>query len=229
MSTVYVPTNDEFKAGVAAYERRESRGPTYFEALERFRANWGKAGSMADAIWLLLKSWHRQFYRFGPVDLNALAACIEQTMHQLGQLRSRGIESLCSADEPTLKALFRGFTVATRRKNNSGLQESTVATAKALHLISPGFLPLWDNPIACHYGYLLMWFEDYFSFCWQMKEFAAAAKTYLNSTDDRTPLKRIDEFNYSAYTKHWIVLRSHNITTAYCQIARGCPDLRTTD
>jgi hypothetical protein len=59
-----------------------------------------------------------------------------------------------------------------------------------------------------------MWSEDYISFCWQMKELATAVKTYLSPTDDRTPLKRIDEFNYAAYTKHWIAIGSRNAASA---------------
>jgi hypothetical protein len=201
---VYIPTRDQFCAGIAAYEQKESRGPMYFKALRKLREGWSKAEVMADAIWLLLKSWHRQFYRFGPLDPKVLATCIERNTRHLDYLRSREIESLCTADELTVRVLFREFTVATRRSNRSGLQDSTVATAKALHLLSPGLLPLWDNPIAWHYGHLLMWSEDYVSFCWEMKELAAPVKGYVHPTDDRTLLKRIDEFNYAAYTKHWI-------------------------
>jgi hypothetical protein len=209
MPTFYVPTRDEFKAGLTAYEKYERRGPVYFEALGKLREAWGSAEPMADAIWLLLESWHRQFYRFGRVDLKTLATCIEKTMHDLDRLRSRENRTFCTADEPTVKELFRAFTVATYRKNNSGLQESTVATAKALHLVSPGLLPLWDNRIAWRYGCSLMWAEDYISFCWLMKEFAHAVKPFLDPGDDRTLLKRIDEFNYAAYTKRWIAVSPH--------------------
>ncbi len=204
MPAFYVPTRDEFQAGLAAYEKKERRGPVYFEALGKLRGCWGGAEPMADAVWLLLKSWHREFYRFGPLDLKVLADCIEKTTHELEELRSRDIQTLCAADEPTIKALFRAFTVATRRENKRGLQESTVATAKALHLLCPDFMPLWDNPIARQYGWLLMWAEDYFSFCWQMKELATAVKSFLDAADDRSLLKRVDEFNYTAYTKHWL-------------------------
>lgn len=214
MAALYVPTSDEFSAGIRAYEKNERRGLTYFEALRNLRADWGRAELMADAIWLLLKSWHRPFYMYGPLDLKALARCVEETMHDLDRLRSREVLSLCAADEPTVEGLFRAFTVATRRRNKSGSQESTVATAKAVHLACPGFLPLWDNPIAYRYGYTLMWSKDYISFCWQMKELATAVKTYLRPTDDRTLLKRIDEFNYAAYTKHWIATGSRNAASA---------------
>lgn len=168
---------------------------------------------MADAIWLLLKSWHRQFYRFGPLDLKVLASCIASHTPDLDRLRSRDILDFSSADELTVKASFRAFTVATRRVNKSGFQDSTVATAKTLHLFAPAFLPLWDNPIARRYGCLLMWSDDYVSFCWQMKEFAGAIKPLCEAVDDLSLLKRLDEFNYSAYTKSWVVIPYHAAAT----------------
>ena len=207
MSTFYVPTRDEFGTSLTAYEKKERRGPVYFEALGKLRGAWGRAEPMADAIWLLLRSWHRQFYRFGSPDLKILAACVGETTHDLDRLRSRDIQDFCAADEPTVKELFRAFTVATRRKNKRGVQESPVAAAKALHLLCPDFLPLWDDWIAWEYGYALMWSEDYVSFCWQMKEFATAIKPFVPPADDRSLLKRIDEFNYAAYTKHWIAIK----------------------
>jgi hypothetical protein len=165
---------------------------------------WGKAGPMAEAIWRLLKSWHRDFYRFGSVDLRALANCIEANMDDLDRFRPRGIASLCKEDEPTVKVLFRAFTDATRQRNKSGSQESTVATAKSLHLLAPGFFPLWDNPIAYHYDSFPMEAGDYVAFSWKMKDRAAAIESYLSPADDRTPLKRIDEFNYAVHTKNWV-------------------------
>ena len=46
----------------------------------------------------------------------------------------------------------------------------------------------------------LMWAHNYVAFCWQMKELAEAAHDYQPDPDDRSLLKRIDEFNYSLYT-----------------------------
>ena len=44
-----------------AYERNEPRGRDYFIALRQLTIGWGEASAMADAIWVLLKSWHREF------------------------------------------------------------------------------------------------------------------------------------------------------------------------
>ena len=97
---------------------------------------------MADSIWALLKSWHREFYRFGRLDLAELARCVEDHMPVLGGLCGRTIESLCAYDEQTIEKLYGPFTTATSRHNKRGVQESAVATAKALHILAPGFLPL---------------------------------------------------------------------------------------
>jgi hypothetical protein len=63
---------------------------------------------------------------------------------------------------------------------------------------------LWDNAIAGAYDQFPMWAHNYIAFCWQMKEVAAAVQGYQPDPDDRSLLKRIDEFNYSVYTKRWI-------------------------
>lgn len=95
------------------------------------------------------------------------------------------------------------FTSALRG-GRDGSGESTVATAKAVHLLAPKCLPLWDNDITWKHGHVLKWADDYIRFCWQMKKLPTAVKGYLPSNDDRSILKRIDEFNYAAYTKQWI-------------------------
>jgi len=159
---------------------------------------------MADAIWVLLRSWHREFYRFGRLEQLDSAKCIEDKLHILETLRERTIESLSSDDEPVIRQLSGPFTEATRRHNKRGVQGSEVATAKALHLLAPRFLPLWDNSIAGVYSQFPMWAHNYICFCWQMKDLAAAVRSYIIEPDDRTLLKQIDEFNYSAYTKRWI-------------------------
>jgi hypothetical protein len=172
----------------------------YFTALKGLTQGRGRPDAMAEAIWLLLKSWHHAFYRFGMFDLALLRQCIEGNLGVLTLIRSRSIDSLSREDEELIATLFSEFTSALRGPR----AESQVAPAKSLHLLAPGFLPLWDNPIAFRYGWLLMRSREYVSFCWQMKELAAAVTAYLLSPDDRTVLKRIDEFNYSVYTKGWV-------------------------
>jgi hypothetical protein len=41
-----------------------------------------------------------------------------------------------------------------------------------------------------------------------LRAYANAVSCYVNEADDRTLLKRLEEFNYSAYTNFWIKVGS---------------------
>ena len=200
-----VPTEADFKAAIRAYRAQEIRGPVCFNALARISTGWGNADEMSAGIGLLLRSWHNAFYRFGSYDPACLTACIDENIEILSDLRERTIGSFSTDDEPLVRYLFNVFTNALKGGKN-GEQRSTVATAKAMHLLAPAFLPLWDNYIAGAYGQFPMWANNYIGFCWQMKELAVVVEGYMPNPDDCTILKRIDEFNYAIYTKSWVTL-----------------------
>ena len=141
----------------------------------------------------------------GPQDPARLAACLDENMVIVGALRERMIHSFALDDESVVRRLFINLTAALKG-GKKGEQESTVATAKAMHLLAPGFLPLWDNPIAGAYGQSPMRAQNYISFCGQMKELASAVQGYLPNPDDCTILKRVDEFNYAVFTQRWVRL-----------------------
>src|SRR5207302_1588820 len=113
-------------------------------ALHKIKANWGESARMADGIWLLLRDWHRPFYRWGQGDPQNIASAIEQNITALGAIRDRTIVTLSASDEVQIRSLFRAFAQATRRTNKNGSQPSSVGAAKVLHLLSPAFLPIWD-------------------------------------------------------------------------------------
>jgi hypothetical protein len=192
-----IPSSEQFLAGVAAYDGNNC---VYFEGLLGLQAGWGDPAKMADAIWPLLRNWHADFYRYGNGDPQAIASAIGQNIGPLNTLRNRTINTLCAADEPVIRTLFWAFAKATGRTNSKGFQASSVGAAKALHLLSPGILPLWDNAISDCYQCDQEAF-GYVRFCRIMKEFAAAVRPYLPVPDDRSILKRIDEFNYSSVVR----------------------------
>ncbi len=206
MTGLQIPDCDEFLRGVDAYERNEQRGYVYFQALNHIHQNWGNPEEMAQGIGLLLQSWHQGFYRFGNFDRNVLIECVENNLEIINKFRDRDIGSLSNNDEPEIKELFNQFLDALR----GGNRRSPVAVAKSLNLLAPKLLPLWDSDIALAYGYvwggILTEFTDadYISFCWKMKEMVERIKGCLPNPDDRSLLKRIDEYNYSKYTKSWI-------------------------
>jgi hypothetical protein len=192
-----IPSREEFLAGVAAYDGNNC---VYFEGLLGLQEGWGAPAKMADAIWPLLRNWHADFYRYGNGDPQAIAFAIEQNIGSLNALRNRTIDTLSAADGPPIRTLFWAFARGTGRTNSKGFQASSVGAAKALHLLSPGLLPLWDNAISDRYHCDQEAF-GYVRFCRIMKEFAAAVQPYLPKPDDRSILKRIDEYNYSSVVR----------------------------
>jgi hypothetical protein len=77
--------------------------------------------------------------------------------------------------------------------------------AKALHLLAPGFFPLWDEKIAKAYDC----YHDndpagkYMAFFLKTKVIVEALAPQVNA-GEKTLLKLIDEYNYARYTKRWI-------------------------
>jgi len=206
MNNLHIPNCNEFLNGMNAYERNEQRGHDYFLALNHVQQNWGNPEDMSQGIGILLRSWHQGFYRFGNYDRNLLIECVGQNFETINKFRDRDISSLSDSDTSEIKMIYNQFLEALR----GGNRRSPVAVAKSLNLLSPNFLPLWDSDIALAYGYVwggvLTDFtdDDYVSFCWKMKEMAERIQGCLPNPDDRSHLKRIDEYNYSKYTKGWI-------------------------
>jgi hypothetical protein len=203
--TIFIPTRQEFRAGIEEFNRRDRRAYVYYVALEALELGWGDPVRMSRAIGVLLEIWNSAFYRYGAFDLPALTRCVADRLPALKALRFRTTQSLNEEDEPMIRDLFGEFTKALRG-GKGGTRESTVATAKALHLLAPGFFPLWDNAIASAYGHTLMWVGDYLVFCQQMKQLAEAVEDYVDAPDECTLLKRLDEFNYAVSTGRWVSL-----------------------
>jgi hypothetical protein len=191
------PSKDEFLRVVAAYT---GHNKLYFEALAGLRANWDNPHKMADAIWPWLRYWHSEFYMYGDGDPNRIAAAIAEHIRPLSQLRNRTIDTLSPDDEEMIRSLFWAFAKATGRTNKKGFQATPTGAAKVLHSLAPNLLPLWDDKILNHYRCDPDAF-GYVKFCRIAKQFVAAVKSYLPNPDDRSILKRIDEFNYSYITE----------------------------
>src|ERR1700691_7374 len=195
-STSLMPSREEFLEAIAAYD---GDNHLYFEGLRKLVADWGNPTKMADAIWPWLRSWHAPFYRWGEGDPDAIASCIRDNIQQLNAFRNRTIDTLSASDESAIQQLFWAFSKATGRRNSKGFQPTTVGAAKVLHILAPGFLPLWDTKISDCYG-CTQDSTGYIRFVRTMRNFAAGAHSFLDSPDDRSILKRIDEFNYSSIT-----------------------------
>jgi hypothetical protein len=198
----YIPDYEEFRKGYESYNRFERKGPVYFEALSVINHNWGNPDFIAKGIERLIRCWNRFYANF---NFEELAECVKRNLPVINDFRDRNIESLSDDDWEAIKYLFNQFLAALKRKIDGRM--SSVSVAKSFNLLAPNFLPLWDSKIAPKYN-CFYWFsespgKEYFGFCKKMQIMAENVRTYVPFPDDRSLLKRIDEFNYSKYTMHW--------------------------
>jgi len=167
---------------------------------------WGNPRDMADGMGVLLLTWNQAFYRYGYFDFALLEGALRANMPVIEHLRPRAIESLVQADEAAIERLFTAFLDALRIKEGKKKDcKSPVAVAKALRLLAPSFLPLWDDKIARAYGpyYSSQPAKRYIAFAYHMQRLGRKLQRYVPAGCGRTFLKLIDECNYAKYTKGW--------------------------
>jgi len=197
----HVPNCEEFQTGYESY-KRENKGPIYFDALNIITENWGNAEGMAKGINRIVRGWNRFYANF---DFDSLVKCIEINFAELNQFKNRDIETLSDDDTDVIKNLFIQFNEALKRTKDGA--KSPVSVAKALSPLAPQFFPLWDSNIASEYD---CWYSSdtdggpYVRFCGKMKLMSEAVGHCVPDNDDRSLLKRIDEYNYSKYTMGWL-------------------------
>lgn len=205
-NNINIPNCKEFLKGCEEYEKHEKRDAMYKVASFFLSHFWGEPSDMADGLGVLLLTWNQAFYRYGIFDFYKLEECITENFKNIENFRNKDILSLSSSDEDNIKDLFKKFLIALQIDSGKMKgRKSPVAVAKALHLLSPKFFPIWDDKIArayrCYYNDNPA--ERYFSFCRITKVIAYEVKSYI-SRSDKTIIKLIDEYNYSKYTKGWI-------------------------
>lgn len=197
----------EFERGYLAFEAREPRDAMYKTATFLVQHFWGKPRDMADGMGVLLLTWNQAFYRYGSFDFARLEEALRTNMDVIESLRPRNIQSLSEADEPAVRGLFIAFLDALRIKEGKKKDcKSPVAVAKAVHLLAPNLLPIWDDKIARAYGchYNPNPDRKYVAFAYAMQVPARQLQEHVPPGCGRTFLKLIDEYNYAKHTKHWI-------------------------
>ena len=95
---------------------------------------------MADALGVLLLTWNQAFYRYGPPDSDELSKCIADTMNKINHLRQREITTFSASDKGSTQEPLERFLDALKTEKSG--RKSSVAVAKALHLLAPAFFPL---------------------------------------------------------------------------------------
>ena len=93
-----------------------------------------------------------------------------------------------------MKGLFAGFERVI----------GPVGGAKVLHLFAPGFLPLWDNPIAKAYGLPLHSGGPHEELYWRFVLVCREQVRSLGGIEGHEALKLLDEYNYCRFTKGWL-------------------------
>jgi hypothetical protein len=155
--------------------------------------------TVAEALGVLLQTWNRPFYQYrkvGPEHFDDLDRLLGQHRIWLAQVRERSIETLTGDDEGEVQNVFGDF-------------ESVlwpVGAAKALHLLAPRFLPLWDRAIAVAYGLALgekgVNAGRYVRFMKVVQD--QAGRLEAEAVLGRNVLKALDEYNYCRFSKGWI-------------------------
>jgi hypothetical protein len=201
-----IPTPEQLEVGYKEFRARESRDAMYKIATFLLCHYWGQPAEMANSLGVLLLTWNQAHYRFGRFDFEKLEECIAKNIVTLEGYRAKTILEYAAKDNPHIMDLFEQFlavlAIAEGTKNGA---RSPVAVAKALHLLAPGFFPLWDKKIAQEYccDYSTRPAEKYVAF---VKKSQCMARR-LQSVDlpaGKTLLKLIDEYNYAKYTKGWV-------------------------
>jgi len=198
---MYLPDCSEFVQGYQIYNQKEHRGSIWFEALSIVQDNWGDSRRMSEGVGILIRGWNRFYAGY---DSDALTATIKSSLSTLAGYRVRDISSYAQEDKSALLEIFEAFQEALKRTSDK--RKSPVSVGKALSLFAPGFLPIWDSNIAYAYGFVYVYggSQEYVGFMESMKLLAEHVRRCVPRDDDRQLLKRIDEFNYSKYTMHWI-------------------------
>lgn len=198
----HIPDCEEFRRGYIAYNEREERGVVYFEALKLVQGNWGNPIPMAQGIQDLIRSWNPRYANF---DFSELSNFLTRNMIILEKFRFRNINNLSDKDSKEIIELFKQLLHALKRRGDN--KKSPVSVAKSLSLLATHFFPIWDSEIAWRYGCIYIADDadsEYIKFSYKMRFMSDRVHSCVPNSDDRSLLKRIDEYNYSKYTKNWI-------------------------
>ncbi len=200
------PSVEEIKKGILEYKKHIPRDQIYKLATHIVDEFWGKYDEMSIGLGILLMTWNKSLYIEGKVDFDDLENCIERNFMLIEKFRERNISSLDSKDDEEIKKLFLDFYQVLRNLITEGrIKRSPAAVSRILNLFAPDFFPLWNKKIAEGYkfNYENNPEEEYLKFCYLNKKLVGMLEGKLD-TPQKNILKRIDEYNYSKFTKRWV-------------------------
>lgn len=202
MTSTHRPGREDLARAHEAFRAHESRDLFYraATALVRLARQGAVDLTTGEAIAVLLRTWNSAYYRYhrnGATDYVSIEALIAKHGSWLDSVAQRTIASLVRADEQALFTVFADFEAAL----------GPVGAAKALHLLAPHFIPLWDRAIAAEYiGHLSRAGTN----SWRYLEFMRECREQSivaggdGAVAEGNILKALDEYNYCVFTKGWL-------------------------
>ncbi|WBB47309.1 hypothetical protein O3597_19430 [Verrucosispora sp. WMMA2044] len=197
----HIPTVDDLVRAREVFGAHEPRDVFYRAATDLVETALRGAGSVsvAEAIAVLLQTWNRPYYQYRPADaahFEAMERLLTRHELWLAETRVRSIDSMSDVDSEAVSAVFPEFEALL----------GPVGAAKALHLLAPCFLPLWDRRIAAAYGLGLGPVgtnqRRYVRFMQLTRE--QSLRVGGERAVGRNIIKALDEFNYCRFTKAWM-------------------------
>jgi hypothetical protein len=181
------PNADGLRAAHEEYIRTVPN--SYASAITRVSVAFsdGNVDALATAVSDWLRDLNRQYYRFRPEEAATLVERLKPIMgrelESLRSFRERSIRALVKVDEAEVLRLFQLLRA----------ECGPVGAGKALHILAPNFLPLWDDKIAAGYGVS----KDA---CGYFQFMNAVNGQVLDIPENLVPgvtiLKILDEYNY---------------------------------
>jgi hypothetical protein len=199
----YILTVSDLKKAHSIFRTKEPRDLFYRAATELVRLALEDSNSslpVADALAVLLQTWNSAYYRFRKPDMKnhyrRIDSVYDKHRKTLSSVRCRTIEDLHDDEKPIIKNIFRDFEVVL----------GPVGAAKALHLLAPSFFPIWDRAVATKYKVTLGEAGTNANRYWRFMEIARFQCLKLKGkiSDSANLLKRIDEYNYCKFSRHWM-------------------------
>lgn len=183
------------------FEAHESRNLFYRAATELVESalNGKSKLTVAEALAVLLQTWNRAYYQYRKFDddhFKSIDELWEKHQNTLAEYRKRMIDNVNRNEQATITSLFQYFEKIL----------GPVGAAKSLHLLAPGFFPLWDRAIATQYQLRLGRAGSNGDCYWRFMLITKQQFIDLNSQEPelKNLLKLIDEYNYCKYTKGWM-------------------------
>lgn len=196
------PTVSDLERARHLFGRHEPRDVFYRAATDLVEMALRGQSSVAvsEALAILLQTWNRAYYQYRKPDMVEHFGQLDEVLakHQtwLAEVRNRHIDSFDTSDGERVRQVFEDFEAVL----------GPVGAAKALHLLAPQFLPLWDRAITVAYGIELGRAgtngSRYLRFMRVVRE--QSVRLGGDAAVGRNVLKALDEYNYCRFSKGWL-------------------------